>query len=171
MPRELGEKTFPSLVWHGRGDQGKVEGIKSQTGIQVRNNSTKLGCDKEGKVSGLGSQDNRRKRNKRFEDALLKWQEYGNDIIERKRPNYLVHNEKTQKAMRNQIDGKVCGEHQVTQSDEKIGSSNLEHREIVERLVGRLTEDRKDFQDMKERSAKIERHLRELKQRSSEVLF
>ena len=124
------------------------------------------------KKSSESSQDSgkvdSRRRSKRFEDALLKWQEYGNDIIERKPPNFLQLQNKTRKGTwiyaggksndkNDEVDG---GGRELANEKEKI------YQKHVEELAGHLTNSLREFEEMHERSAKIELTLNELKEKA-----
>lgn len=128
--------------------------------VCTKKSATKLGV-------GPSSETQRKRRNTRFEEALLKWQEYGNDIIERKPPNYLAQSKATRKGTRipaaagKGFEGSHGKDEADGVSDERRRS---EHQEEVKKLAGRLSEDLKDFQDMQKRSAKIESDLQRLKE-------
>ena len=128
------------------------------------------------KTSSESTQDSgvldSRRRNKRFEDALLKWQEYGNDIIERKPPNFLQLKNKTRKGTRIHAGGK--GGEKADEVDGKSRELAKEkerlYKKDVEELAGRLTNNLREFEEMHERSAKIELTLKQLKENAMDNL-
>ena len=114
-----------------------------------------------------GNVDSRR-RSKRFEDALLKWQEYGNDIIERKPPNFLQSKNKTRKGTwiyaggksndkKDEVDGEGRG---LANEKDKV------YQRHVEELAGHLTNSLHEFEEMHKRSAKIELTLKQLREKA-----
>ena len=115
--------------------------------------------------SQVAASPRNRRRSKRFEDALLKWQEYGNDIIERKPPNFLRLNNKPRKGAWIYAGGKYKErpEFEEAKEAEEIGEI---YQKQVQELAGRLGENMREFQDMHERSAKIELTLKQLKEKA-----
>lgn len=119
--------------------------------------------------SGASSPNNRR-RSKRFEDALLKWQEYGNDIIERKPPNFLQVNNKPKKG------AWIYGgeKHDERMEFEDYDEESIEERSVghyakhLKYLSGRFRSNFRDFHEMNERADKIQETLKQLKDKIME---
>lgn len=106
-----------------------------------------------------------RRRSKRFEDALLKWQEYGNDIIERKQPNFLELKNKQRKGTWIYAGGKHNEKPKVDETRE-ANERDKAYQKQVNELAGRLGDNLREFQEMRERSAKIELTLKQLKDKA-----
>ena len=106
------------------------------------------------------------RRNKRFEDALLKWQEYGNDIIERKQPHFLELRNKPRKGAWIYAGGKYSERPEVEETQEANNERDELYRKQVKELAGRLDDNVREFQEMRERSAKIELTLKQLKEKA-----
>ena len=115
-------------------------------------------------INSNSSPQNRR-RSKRFEDALLKWQEYGNDIIERKQPNFLELKNKHRKGTWIYAGGKNNETSEVEET-RKVNERDKVYQKQVKELAGRLGDNLREFQEMRERSAKIELTLKQLKEKS-----
>ena len=112
------------------------------------------------------SEPRNRRRSKRFEDALVKWQEYGNDIIERKPPNFLMLNKKPRKGTWIYAGGKYQERPEIEGSRELANEKDKAYQKQVKELAGRLTNNLREYEEMHERSAKIELTLKQLKEKA-----
>ncbi|CAB3982758.1 Hypothetical predicted protein [Paramuricea clavata] len=128
----------------------------------VKNFPSRLRTNSETSQDSVTSEPRNRRRSKRFEDALLKWQEYGNDIIERKPPNFLELKNKSRKGTWICAGGKYNEKSEIDASREK---DKLYQKQVKE-LAGRLSDNLREFQEMHERSAKIELTLKQLKEKA-----
>lgn len=135
--------------------------------LDDKNLPDRLGTNRETSPNAATSSQINRKRNRRFEDALLKWQEYGNDIIERKPPNFLELNKKQRKGTWIYAGGK---DRESSDNDVNREANNKLFQKQVKDLTGRLSDNLREFQEMHERSAKIERTLKELKGKAKACL-
>ena len=162
------QKTIKEAFQIRRIDTGETADVnkkigESQLDKTIRNpekNSSESSQD-----SGMADS---RRRSKRFEDALLKWQEYGNDIIERKPPNFLQLKNKTRKGTWIYAGGKSNDKKDEVDSGgrELVNEKKDVYQRHVEELSGRLTNSLREFEEMHKRSAKIELTLKQLKEKA-----
>jgi hypothetical protein len=131
----------------------------------VKNFPTRVRTNSETSQDSVTSEPRNRRRSKRFEDALLKWQEYGNDIIERKPPNFLELKNKSRKGTWVYAGGKYNEKSEFDATPEAIQKDKL-YQKQVKGLAGRLSDNLREFQEMHERSAKIELTLKQLKEKA-----
>ena len=93
------------------------------------------------------------------------WQEYGNDIIERKQPNFLELKSKHQKETWIYAGGKQ-NERSLVEETREANERDKVYQKQVKELAGRLGDNLREFQEMRERSAKTELTLKQLKEKA-----
>lgn len=135
----------------------ELQDIKFPTRLRTSNTD----CRQHSETSGPRN----KKRSKRFEEALVKWQEYGNDIIERKPPNFLELKDKPRKgtwiyATKSKYHDKLESRREANLDKDRL------YKKKVEQLAERLSDNLREFQEMHERTAKIELTLKQLKEKA-----